>query len=110
MYSYTSAISLEDDAFIPITNTDFDELYQRFGKHYEYLVGLMYVPKGTGNGIFCDSEQEWIFFNKYKPFIPLRLSRMKIVTPHAVITQTGISKGNLKEYRLASIVFPVEEV
>jgi len=106
-----SPLRFNDNVFKPQTDTDsqcFVKLNKEFGARYEYLIGLIYVPNNVASGVFEDSNDEWIFFNEYKPFAVDLLRKMPVAAPHDVKIQTGIGIDNLKQYCLASILFPVK--
>jgi len=110
MYARISPLSLAHNEFKPKMNDSytFVNLNKEFGARYEYLIGLVYVPKGTKNNIYNDDTNDWIFFNEYIPFAADLIRKMQIPAPYDVLKQTGISEDNLEQYRLASILFPVK--
>jgi len=111
MDANTSPLDLNENVFKPQTDTDsqyFVRLNEEFGARYEYLIGLIYVPNNVASGVFEDSNDEWIFFNEYKPFAADLLRKMPVAAPRDVKTQTGIGIDNLEQYCLASILFPVK--
>ena len=114
-----SILRMQTNNVVPKTNVDLTEMYERFGKHYYYLVGLLYVPQGIVSGFFKDSENYFIFFNEYKPFVgnnktglmrAVAAGDIKKQTKNQTENQTEISTEILDTYYLASIVFPIEEV
>jgi len=110
MESETPVPDLDYTRYTPIIKTASTILNKEFGARYEYLIGLVYVPAGTKNGIYSDSNDEWIFFNKYVPFAIDKIRKMSVAAAGDVMKQTHINEDKLEQYRLATILFPIRKL